>query len=285
MPQLPTPNVVRERGKREGRRAVIFEDLDLVVKFGDPSWVRLEEAQTMIAIRQTLTSDEIVVPEVFGWKIDRGENFIYMSLIHGVTLRDGWPLLTDADKASICDELSHSVEALRRLKSDSSDPFIGTLRIFKACSEACVDTRLGSINRGVAQDNYFRAGNEAGPFESVKKFNDWVQSCILSQFPLPEDFFDPYRELLCDTCNVYFTHGDLHRSNIIISGTPGAQRIVGIIDWGQAGWYPEYWEYCKLLIPERWMEEWRSAGWVEKVMKPYPDEWEAISTYWLWLCP
>ncbi|KAI6045487.1 kinase-like domain-containing protein [Pisolithus marmoratus] len=35
-----------------------------------------------------------------------------------------------------------------------------------------------------------------------------------------------------------FTHGDLSSSNILVQG----DRIVGIIDWETAGWYPPYWE-------------------------------------------
>lgn len=36
-----------------------------------------------------------------------------------------------------------------------------------------------------------------------------------------------------------FTHGDLNPANSLISG----DRVVGIIDWGFSGWYPNYWEY------------------------------------------
>jgi hypothetical protein len=52
----------------------------------------------------------------------------------------------------------------------------------------------------------------------------------------------------------------------IISGIPGSQRIVGIVDWEEAGWYPEYWEYCKLLYEIEYTQEWRSAGWVVKMI-------------------
>lgn len=35
------------------------------------------------------------------------------------------------------------------------------------------------------------------------------------------------------------THGDLSSLNILASGN----KVVGIIDWETAGWYPSYWEY------------------------------------------
>ena len=91
----------------------------------------------------------------------------------------------------------------------------------------------------------------------------------------------PYRELLPDTSNVYFTHGGLTIENIIISGPPGARNVEGFVDWEQAGWYPEYWEYCKLLYGVNFEHEWYTEGWIDGVMKPYKDEWWAFSESFL----
>jgi hypothetical protein len=52
------------------------------------------------------------------------------------------------------------------------------------------------------------------------------------------------------------THGDLHRNNIIVSVNP--PRIIAIIDWGQAGWYPDYWEHCKALYTSFYSGQWRN---------------------------
>lgn len=40
-----------------------------------------------------------------------------------------------------------------------------------------------------------------------------------------------------------FTHADLHPSNIVID----RGRLSGLVDWECAGFYPEYWEYTKLM--------------------------------------
>jgi aminoglycoside phosphotransferase (APT) family kinase protein len=56
-----------------------------------------------------------------------------------------------------------------------------------------------------------------------------------------------YRDLLPDDGNVFFSHGDLTLGNIIISPEPNSPtKIAAIIDWEQAGWYPEYWD-CSML--------------------------------------
>ncbi|PGH13430.1 hypothetical protein AJ79_03709 [Helicocarpus griseus UAMH5409] len=43
---------------------------------------------------------------------------------------------------------------------------------------------------------------------------------------------------------VFFTHSDLHQTNIFVE----AGRLSGIIDWEYAGFKPEYWEYTRGLL-------------------------------------
>lgn len=108
------------------------------------------------------------------------------------------------------------------------------------------------------------------------------------QLPTPPEGFpeELHRDLLPDDGNVYFTHGDLTYTNIIVKGAPGSYRLSGVIDWEQAGWYPEYWEYCKLLHGVDYRHEWRTAGWVDKLMTPFADAWFAWAEYSLWRgCP
>lgn len=44
--------------------------------------------------------------------------------------------------------------------------------------------------------------------------------------------------------SIMFAHNDLVPPNIILSPGSNPKEAV-IIDWGQAGWYPAYWEYYK----------------------------------------
>nr|ODN86342.1 hypothetical protein L203_04043 [Cryptococcus depauperatus CBS 7841] len=86
----------------------------------------------------------------------------------------------------------------------------------------------------------------------------------------------PFRESLPDTGHIYFTHGDFTLGNIMISDPPGPRWVVSIIDWEQSGWYPEYWEYCKLLYGVEYSHEWRSDKWAYRVVRPYEDVWESM---------
>ena len=42
---------------------------------------------------------------------------------------------------------------------------------------------------------------------------------------------------------IVFTHGDLAPRNITVQDG----KIVGVVYWEDAGWYPEYWEYVKFF--------------------------------------
>ena len=142
---------------------------------------------------------------------------------------------------------------------------------------------IGSINGGRIQDRYFQFDDEAGPLPTVKLFNDLLLAAATRQeFDRKGSVKGPYRDFIPDTDAIRFTHGDLTLRNIMISGAPGAQKIAGIIDWEQAGWYPEYWEYCKMLYAVHYEHEWRAAGWVDKVLIPREDEWWAVGEYFHW---
>lgn len=43
-----------------------------------------------------------------------------------------------------------------------------------------------------------------------------------------------------------FTHGDLARRNMLV-GEYGS--ITGVVDWENAGWHLEYWEYGNIMKP------------------------------------
>lgn len=85
---------------------------------------------------------------------------------------------------------------------------------------------------------------------------------------------------------VVFTHNDLVPPNILLSPGPNP-KVAAIIDWGQAGWYPAYWEYCKArrvrVDPEYFdvsvQEEWHTK-YLAMILDPEDDD--AYYKPWLW---
>ncbi|KAK7430658.1 hypothetical protein QQZ08_002700 [Neonectria magnoliae] len=246
-PQLPTPTSIIQQYGDGGARVVKIESLNIAVKINHASYLRLEEAQTIRVIRQIFPNGEVPVPELFGWRRHGDQIFIYMSLIHGQTLREAWSSLTEDEKVSIRNELGQIVTSLR-------------------------------------------LDYEEGPFLAIKSFNDWLFAAATRQRPGPNgipglDHPYLYRDLIPDTGNIYFTHGDLTLGNIIVSATSGFREIKAIIDWEQAGWYPEYWEYCKMLYGVELDHEWRTEEWPDKIVKPFEDAIFAFAEYSSWRCP
>jgi hypothetical protein len=123
-------------------------------------------------------------------------------------------------------------------------------------SIASIDLILGSIGGQHLFDVMFEGLPKGGPFSSVKEFHDWFANQANRFHPNLEEFVDPMRPGLPDSASIKFTHGDLHRSNIIMSPDSNPPRIRAIIDWQQSGWYPDYWEYCKAIYTVHANDEW-----------------------------
>jgi hypothetical protein len=133
----------------------------------------------------------------------------------------------------------------------------------------------GHIGRQPLQDVIFERVSPAGPFPTVSAFHDWFSFPNKLRRGRLQDH--PFRSELRDADGepITFTHGDLHRSNILVSST-GPPKILALIDWHQSGWLPAYWEFCKA----RWTtnigeDEWE-VKYLPKIVQPYEryDYWD-----------
>ncbi|KFY82293.1 hypothetical protein V500_10650 [Pseudogymnoascus sp. VKM F-4518 (FW-2643)] len=255
--QLPTPAEIRSAAGANYRRGrpppVLIPSLNLIVKYG--SEITVAEGQCLWAIRHTLSS--IPVPEVYGWRRDNDEMFIYMELVDGITLEQAWPDLDLEEKLDICNQLRPMLEDLRGLQQDPSDTFIGmSLQTLLPVLLSNI-ARIGSINRQPLHDVFFDFRQPAGPFQDPTSFYDWF-SQIASPRPYdPEAPIHPMRPGLPNDPSIVFTHADLHRSNIMVTKLDSeAPRILAIIDWHQSGWYPAAWEFFKTRTTCRGQDKW-----------------------------
>ena len=129
---LPTADEIR-RAALPGyfRQLSLFPSLSLAVKC-----VRVTvrhrasaaEGQTLWALRQFLP--QVRVPEVYGWRRDGEELFVFMELIEGEMLEDRWKDLGEDDKTRICAELGAMLRALRCLERPAEEEFIGEEYLF-----------------------------------------------------------------------------------------------------------------------------------------------------------
>ncbi|KAF2013356.1 hypothetical protein BU24DRAFT_349865 [Aaosphaeria arxii CBS 175.79] len=262
---LPSPAEVREVASRSTEPSaplmtrpppVRFSGLALLVKYGTE--ITIAEAQCLLFIRRKLP-ETVPVPEVFGWRKDGDQVFIYMELVDGVTLENSWETLVEDDRLAICHHLRHMIDSWRSLENNITPQFIGHVGKQPLLDIVFTDT----------------SSPAAGPFSSVSEFHDWFTSTFgpYRHVPVEDIPTHPYRSFLPDDVPIVFTHADLHPRNIIVSSGP-SPRVVAIVDWHQAGWYPSSWEYCKA----RWTA--LSGGeWETKYLPLFLDSHDCYN-YW-----
>ena len=108
-----------------------------------------------------------------------------------------------------------------------------------------------------------------GPFDSEADLNATLRRDYLKGIV---DRVDRVHSIKHD---IYFTHADLSHRNILTRNG----RIVGIVDWEFAGWYPEYWEYTKAhFLTFRDFKEW-SEIWKE-LFPTYEEELALEMEFW-----
>ncbi|KAH0429032.1 phosphotransferase enzyme family protein [Colletotrichum camelliae] len=227
---LPTPAEVRAINVATGDPCatefdsptpVIIRNLGLFIKYG--RFVTIVEALTQMMVREKLQSI-VPVPEVFGWAEDGGQGFVYMSLIEGDTLEKRWDGMAEEERLSVCKELRAMTTAWRAWKQDESEKYVGS-----------------HLKRPLHEVILRDYPDNTGPFEGPKAVEKFHSTCGIE---------------IDGDMPIVFTHADFLPPNIML--TPGPRpRVAAIIDWEQAGWYPAYWEYCKVrrFAHDEWVEK------------------------------
>lgn len=144
-------------------------------------------------------------------------------------IRDLWPTITDGEKTTVLDDLAIILAQLRSIQAPE-------------------DSIIGAADGiGPAADLRASGAELGGPFPSECDFNEWLVSLI---HPESRQYFSDFFVQTIRNClvglgthRIRFSHGDLGMHNILVEGG----RITGIIDWEYAGWYPEDWEYVKMV--------------------------------------
>jgi len=187
----------------------------LCVKYGRR--LDLVEAQTMIFISRC---SNVPVPKVYMAFEHKGYTYILMERIRGTPLGRGWFQRSASSRLKVLASLRDAIIELRTLGTKSS--------------------AISSLNGGSLYDPRMPCiEGRFGPFRSIEEFHEYLRDGIQ-----PHDDHLPGLKRLIDLHGEQwegptFTHGDLSSLNIIARG----DRVVGIVDWETAGWYPTYWEY------------------------------------------
>ena len=171
-----------------------------------------------------------------------------LEVVQGRTLDVVWTTLSPQQRKKIVEDLGRFIDQLRKLAPPKH--FL-----------------VGSTSFGASFDQRFGKKGLIGPFYTLDQFHAFIRRGH------PASDFDSksLHECHAKTYEVRFTHGDLCPQNILVDDHG---RVTAVLDWENAGWYPEYWDYTQMhfRVPEG-MEEWLAM--MEKVMKRYDREVEA----------
>ncbi|KAF9029205.1 hypothetical protein BDP27DRAFT_1306516 [Rhodocollybia butyracea] len=91
-------------------------------------------------------------------------------------------------------------------------------------------------------------------------------NCFFPPHVLPSHAFSSYSRPVVKTASsrpIRFAHADLLPRNIMVDG----MTITAVIDWATAGFWPGFWEYCRMHNPE-----WASPGWDRVLGLVFPEE-------------
>lgn len=194
-------------------RRKVFRLDKKIIKFGKD--IDIHEAEAMLFVAANL---DIPVPKVLKTETYDGTTLIEMQLIAGRTLQEVWPSLSHEDKESIAKQLNIMIEKMRSIQG----AYIGSLQHGPA-----IDMRI-SVARG-------------GPFDCEADFNVFLLGNTVRK--TPKIHHHMLRTVMSTEHRIVLTHGDLNPHNILIEDA----KIVGLLDWEAAGFYPEYWEFVQFF--------------------------------------
>lgn len=143
---------------------------------------------------------------------------LIMTAVPGQTLEAVFHRLSYSEREQLSKDLKSVLSQLRCIPNQT--PYV-----------------FGNSHGGPLNDHRFPSGT-CGPFRLISEFNAFLVHPYVrneTKDKISAVHARPYRS--------FFTHADLHPSNILID----RGRLSGIVDWECAGFYPEYWEYTKLM--------------------------------------
>lgn len=225
-------------------RSVLLHPGNVAVKSGHG--VTLEEAAVMCVAHEA----GLPVPRVHSAETIDGTTHIRMDYIPGTPLQELWPYLTPQDKQHITAQVHD---------------FLAKMRAIPFPEGGVIGDCLGHEIRD--RRTYFTYNSPVCADEPA--FNEYLVSSIHKNTPLP------LRDALADRVRsstghrIVLSHCDLQPRNIIANEQGD---LAAVIDWEDAGWYPEYWEYIKFFYrPTYVSRDWRDGA---DVMFPrsYNDE-------------
>lgn len=204
------------------------------------------------AMQYLALQTDIPIPRLYATHTMDNRIYIEMAYIPGTCLDWAWHELTPEQKDALAVDLESHMASLRQLKPQT-EGLVGS-----AFGNPLYDARIGFNIFGPSSLRDFISLTRGGlREEDVAEFLGKEVEHVRTS---------PYRTV--------FTHADLAPRNIMIRNG----RLAAIIDWGFAGWYPEYWEFTKAHYTAFSGDNWEDF--IRRVLPCYDTELAAEEILW-----
>ncbi|KAI8719779.1 Non-specific serine/threonine protein kinase [Fusarium sp. LHS14.1] len=205
------------------------------------------------AMQYVASHTSIPVPRIYAVHTEEnGSIYIEMAYVRGDGLDSAWSRLSVDEKNTVFADIKQQVSCLRELQPPTQDI------VSSALQNPAFDCRIGACFYGpLNQDEFHSLARGHLRMEDVAPFlGPEVAKVHTSHY------------------KTHFTHADLAPRNIIVRHG----RVVAIIDWEFAGWYPEYWEFTKAYYNCFPDDEWED--YLRIALPCYDTELVAEQTLW-----
>lgn len=181
-------------------------------------------------------SSSITIPQPLDLVSDEKQTYMVTGRLHGVTAQSVYAQISDEQLMRLAQDLSAYLAQVRRIPKP---PGLSSGSISNVIGGGCIHNRIDMAHGTIYEPH--------GPFPDEASFNDY----LLTRRPPNPD------EVQRAGHAIRFSHGDLALRNVMVDAWG---RLVGLVDWENAGWYPEYWELTafRTTIPQKRWESVRS---------------------------
>ena len=175
------------------------------------------------------SSSKLNAPQPLDLVSSGKDSYIITSRLPGVMAQSVYPQLSDEQLTLLAQDLHAYLTELRRIPKP---PGLAAAAISNSTGGPCVHARIDEAHATAFESH--------GPFPDEAAFHDYL---VTHRPPAPD-------EVQRTGHTIRFSHGDLALRNVLVDGRG---RLVGLVDWENAGWYPEYWELTAFhaTIPPR----------------------------------
>ncbi|KAJ1651428.1 hypothetical protein IWQ61_008003 [Dispira simplex] len=100
--------------------------------------------------------------------------------------------------------------------------------------------------------------------EKCETVQDFHKRSVSTLPQTPQPLKEHFEVSLGSSYDIIFSHGNLALQNILVDSE---SNIAAITNWEYAGFYPEYWDYVRVLSGKIWETDWPNR--MREVMRPY----------------